>query len=62
MRPGVNPQYGDFDVLTVDLEDGSKRMFAAGLANHILNEEPATDTEEDNFDPKVIQSTFGNCD
>ncbi len=59
VRAGVNPQYGDFDVLTVDLEDGGNRMFAAGLASHILNEEPATDTEEDNLDPKVIQSTFG---
>jgi len=59
VRSGVNPQYGEFDVLTVDLDDGEDRMFAAGLADHILNEEPDTDAEEDNFDPGSIQTTFG---
>ena len=59
VRPGVNPQYGEFDVLTVELEDGQNRMFAAGLADHMLNEEPASVTEEDSIDPKAIQSTFG---
>lgn len=60
VRSGVNPQYGEFDVLTVDLEDNGNRMFAAGLANHFLNEEPATDTDEANIDPKAIQSNYGN--
>ena len=59
VRPGVNPQYGEFDVLTVDLEGGQSRMFASGLAEHVLNEEPATTAEEDSLDPKAIQSTFG---
>ena len=59
VRAGVNPQYGEFDVLTVELEDGKTRMFAAGLSDHNLNEEPATATEEDNLDPKAIQSAFG---
>jgi len=59
VRPGVNPQYGEFDVLTVELDDGESRMFAAGLADHILNEEPATAAAEDSLDPKAIQSAFG---
>jgi hypothetical protein len=59
VRPGVNPQYGEFEVLTVDLEGGGNRMFVAGLVNHILNEKPATDAEEESFEPKVIQSTYG---
>jgi len=59
VRTGVNPQYDEFDVLTVEMENGESRMFAAGLANHVLNEEPATAEEEDNLDPKLIQSTFG---
>jgi hypothetical protein len=41
------------------MEDGKSRMFAAGLADHMLNEEPATDTETDDLDPGAIQSTFG---
>jgi len=59
VRPGVNPQYGEFAVLTVEMEDDKSRMFAAGLADHALNEEPATAEAEDNLDPKLIQSTFG---
>jgi hypothetical protein len=59
VRPGVNPEYGKFDVLTVEMEDGESRMFAAGLANHALNDEPATDEDEDNLDPQAIQSAHG---
>ena len=59
VRPGVNPQYGEFDVLTVSLEDGSSRMFAAGLAEHALNEEPDTVAEENNLDPDMLQETYG---
>lgn len=59
VRQGLNPQYGEFDVLTVELEDGQSRMFAGGLADHALNEEPATVVDEDTLDPKVIQSSFG---
>lgn len=59
VRPGENPQYGEFDVLTVEMEDGENRMFAAGIADHILNEEPATAADEEGIDPKAIQSKFG---
>jgi len=59
VRPGTNPQYGEFDVLIVDLEDGSNRMFAANLADHTLNEEPDTAADEDALDPNMLQSTFG---
>jgi hypothetical protein len=59
VRPGVNPQYGEFEVLTVDLEDSGSHMFAAGLLNHILNDETAPDAEEDNLDPEAIQNAFG---
>lgn len=59
VRKGVNPQYGEFDVVTVELEDGEERMFASGIANHILNEQPATAKEEENLDPEAIQSAFG---
>jgi hypothetical protein len=59
VRPGVNPQYGEFEVLTVEMENGQKRMFAAGLAVHGLNEEPVASIEADSFDPQVIQSAYG---
>ena len=59
VRAGKNPQYGEFDVLTVELEDGESKLFAAGLADHLLNDGPVTAEEEDNFDPKAIQSAYG---
>lgn len=39
LRPGENPEHGEFDVLTVRFEDdGRERMFAARLKSpHILN-------------------------
>jgi len=60
VRPGINPQYGEFAVLTVELEDGRSRMFASGLADHALNEEPVANLEAESFDPSSIQSAFGN--
>lgn len=59
VRSGVNPQYGEFGVLTVEIEDEETRLFATGLTEHALNEAPATDVEEDNLDPKTIQTAFG---
>jgi len=59
VRAGVNPQYGEFEVLTVDFEDSGSRMFAAGLPNHILNDETARDVEEDNLEPETIRKNYG---
>src|ERR1041385_3603019 len=41
-RAGVNPEIGDFDVLTVDLDDNSQRLFASNLPAHALNDQPMT--------------------
>ena len=38
VRPGLNPALGEFEVIEVALDDGSERFFAAGLAEHKLNE------------------------
>jgi hypothetical protein len=59
MRDGVNPELGAFTVLTVDLEDGSQRMFASGLASHPLNEKPVV-VESDGFDADVILREHGD--
>jgi len=60
LRPGNNPQLGEFDVLTVELEDGASRMFAARLPEHALNEEPAAEIEDEALVPQDIQSLYGN--
>ena len=59
VRAGNNPELGDFDVLTVQLEDGTERLFAGRLAAHILNDEPAA-VEGDDFDPDSILHSNGH--
>ena len=36
VRQGVNPAVGEFDVISVEFDDQSTRLFAAGLASHEL--------------------------
>lgn len=59
VRPGNNPEIGEFDVLTVEMEDGAERFFAARLAAHALNDQPLTQ-EEDRFDPDAVLRSYGS--
>lgn len=58
-RAGTNPELGDFDVLTVQMEDSSERLFAANLPSHPLNEQPIT-VQEDEFDADAIVREYGS--
>jgi len=58
-RAGQNPEIGMFDVLTVELEDGSERLFASGLAQHALNDQPAS-VEVVGFDSESILKEYGS--
>ncbi|GAB4504593.1 MAG: hypothetical protein Fur0043_15870 [Anaerolineales bacterium] len=60
LRPGNNPQIGEFDVLTVEFEDGSNHMFASRLVEHALNNDTVTPGEEDAPDAQQIQSLYGS--
>jgi hypothetical protein len=59
IRAGTNPEIGQFDVLTVDLGNGSERLFAANLADHGLNDHPDT-VEDEGFDPDAILREYGS--
>jgi len=59
IRPGVNPELGSFDVLTVELDRGSERLFASNLPHHPLNDQPVT-VENDGFDPDATLRVQGN--
>ena len=59
VRAGVNPEIGPFDVLTVELDGNSQRLFASNLAAHVLNDQPAT-VEETSFNTDEILRTYGN--
>lgn len=58
LRDGVNPDIGTFTVMTVDMEDGSQRLFASGLASHSLNDKPVV-AESDGFDADAILREHG---
>ena len=45
-RPGFNPELGEFSVIQVRFENGEEREFAAGLAEHALNDPSTQQTDE----------------
>jgi len=59
-RAGANPEIGSFDVVTVEFDDGSERLFASGLPLHKLNDQPVTVKEDDEFDPEDVLQGFGS--
>jgi len=61
VRPGENPDLGEFDVIQIEFEgDGDRREFAARLEDHALNAPPAPDLEERQLDtPQKVIERFG---
>lgn len=61
-RPGQNPRYGDFTVLTVELEGqaGVRELAADYKLPHPLNEVPeVTGAEEDQLTPEQLCERYG---
>jgi hypothetical protein len=61
IRPGVNPELGAFEVLTVAMEDGVQKLFAAGLENHKLNHPQEDDESNFGLDPVLVARDFGEA-
>ena len=59
VRAGANPELGAFDVLTVAMDDGAQKMFAAALENHKLNNPPAEEESASELDPETVARDFG---
>jgi hypothetical protein len=59
VRAGINPEIGSFDVMTVDLDGDSQRLFASNLPGHTLNDQPITE-EENEFNAEEILRTYGS--
>jgi hypothetical protein len=59
VRKGNNPELSDFDVMTVDLENGKQRQFAANLADHQLNQVVSTTDDNGKQDTPKIVAAFG---
>ena len=59
VRPGKNPEYQNFEVMTVDLENGKQRQFAANLEDHQLNRISSALKEVTDDDCDFIYENFG---
>ncbi|HNB50795.1 MAG TPA: hypothetical protein PK530_02575 [Anaerolineales bacterium] len=59
VRPGNNPEMPAFRVLKVELEGGSVREFASGIANHKLNNPQAFVQEESLLSSDEVLATYG---
>jgi len=59
VRAGLNPELGNFDVIAVDMEDGTSRQFAARLAAHALNDAPLDPVLASGLDPEAVARDFG---
>jgi len=60
VRPGVNPRFNEFEVLTVAMKNGNEQLFAAGLADHDLNNVSASESQDKTLNPEHIITTFGD--
>ncbi len=59
VRPGNNPQIGDFSVISVIFEDGTQKEFAASLSSHKLNDFDYDNPDPRMTDPKYVTKKFG---
>ncbi|MGB8214672.1 MAG: hypothetical protein WCE68_14025 [Anaerolineales bacterium] len=57
VRPGVNPDLGEFEVITVAFENGNVCLFAAGLENHKLNHPVEISIDDQLLNPDNVLKT-----
>lgn len=60
VRPGVNPDIGEFQVIQVAMEDGSQREFAAGLKDHKLNAPPKFVENFNHLDKSTVLKIYSD--
>lgn len=58
VRPGENPDLGDFSVIETEMEDGSIRLFASGLKEHDLNT-PQSVSDSPFMDAEFVLQQYG---
>ncbi len=54
VRPGNNPDLGEFEVIQVAFEDGAVNEFAAGLQEHALNQPVRISEDEVHLNPEYV--------
>jgi hypothetical protein len=60
VRPGINPEIGQFDVIRVKFDKSDEREFASGLEHHRLNNPPELGEMDISLDPGFVFETYGD--
>jgi hypothetical protein len=58
VRPGCNPELGEFEVIQVVLEDGEKKELAARLETHALNTPPDLTSVGEILDTRQVMKRY----
>jgi hypothetical protein len=59
LRPGNNPEVGEFEVIQISFENGETREYATGIENHILNNPTEYGIQDDSLDSKIVLDEYG---
>ncbi|MCJ7585741.1 MAG: hypothetical protein MUO30_13360 [Anaerolineales bacterium] len=59
VRPGVNPEAGEFEVIEVEFEGRGRRSFAGSLNSHKLNQPLDNPRDDDLFSQESILAVYG---
>ncbi len=59
-RAGHNPDLEPFEVIEVVLASGEKHFFAAGIAEHVLNQPVSINLSDPNLDHKYVKNKYGD--
>ncbi len=60
LRPGNNPDLGDFEVIEVAFQNGETREYAAGLEEHKLNQPIEVRLDDPNLDVDTVMRRYGD--
>jgi hypothetical protein len=60
VRPGVNPDMGEFEVIEVGFEAGTVHQFAAGLEDHKLNQPVEISADDQLLNPTNVLKAHGS--
>ena len=61
VRPGVNPEIPNFDVIDVEFENGDRKSFAANLASHSLNKPIQANLSDPQLDESHVLNEYGEA-
>jgi hypothetical protein len=59
VRPGRNPDMEAFEVISAHMQSGEEREFAAGLADHTLNQPLEMAQQDELLEPQVVLARYG---